>query len=520
MMILIVGSPIFWLPKKMSDLLQNRSKEDASEKNAEEADSQSSSDKEAYLENEINKIKEKDFKQTNTAGDEAEYSKVLVANFKHWSNQLVSLIDKINLETYFAHGKRGEYVNLSHSIDSTIKLSAFVFDTLGLLAAQFNDSRFIARKSNRVRLATTKHLVYDLKNDSNLQSSLLSEFRITSQTRSLSVRCEPGKLFAFLLPANVNLDVKNNETQDRQKLAIVLDSTHGGDNWSVNGLPVANDEIVYLCKALLRDLVILSCLDNLAYESGQKFEHADNIHRVGIARGFKDNLTLESELSQDLVKDLVLAQQNTVQKLLRQQEEIQADIARDLHDTVLADIMMLVRRASSEDKMSNETLVDTLEDISSTIREICQGLVPRDLKDWGLVTVLEDLVDKTAERIEADCLFEVGGDIPDLPSAVQLHIFRIVQEGLNNIEKYAEALNVKVSLSQIDDVISVKVEDDGRGFDLENSRDSSSKGGFGLPSINERLEIIRAYYPAKLKFDSKVGLGTTIQIDITVESFD
>lgn len=97
-----------------------------------------------------------------------------------------------------------------------------------------------------------------------------------------------------------------------------------------------------------------------------------------------------------------------------------------------------------------------------------------------------------------------------------------MQEALNNIEKYSEARNVKVRLKREDELFTIEVSDDGKGFDSSETgkdRATASSGGFGLPSINERLEIIRAYYPARLKIESSPGQGTSIKLEITVESF-
>lgn len=526
MITFMIANPMFWLAKKMSDLvnLSKKSDQNSDIESPTKSGEGNTSNKDSVPISVEDGSKETHQHATtqDTIENKAERIDGSIEEYEKWCKQLVELIGKIDLESQAIHSERGEYLNLKAAREKTIDLSKKVFDNLGQLAARFNDASLKADSGTRVRLSSSKHSINTVDSPSSKTKKLkaLTEFRITSATRSLSIVTEPGKLYAYLLPANINLDTGSHETIDRLKLGIVLDSADGENSWNVNGLSVSNTEISYLCKVLLRDLVILSCLDNLAYESGKKFEHVENIERVSIGKGHKDSLSLTTEISADLFRDLLIAQQNTVQKLLKQQEEIQASIARDLHDTVLADIMMLERRTTSITNIDKDSLLETLQEISVTIREICQGLVPRDLKDWGLETVLEDLVDKTAERIQADCSFSVEGTLPDLPSAVELHIFRIVQEALNNIEKYSEAKNVKVDLAFHEGLFQISVEDNGIGFELKNSRDSDGKSGFGLPSINERLEIIRAYYPAKLKFDSKTNQGTTIKLEITVESFE
>jgi signal transduction histidine kinase len=261
-------------------------------------------------------------------------------------------------------------------------------------------------------------------------------------------------------------------------------------------------------------------MDAVAAESGHKFEHVDNIARFSASRGFRDSVSLETEPAEDLVRDLLMAQQNAVHKLLNQQEETQATIARDLHDGVLADILMLRRKVSSDKDLDAEQIAEVLDSLTNSIRDICSGLVPRDLKDWGLETVLQDLVDKVAEQTEADCSFEVEGTIPELPSQVQLHIFRIVQECLNNIKKYADADSILVQVSAKDGrSLSFKIQDDGKGFDLANAGENTD-GGFGLPGIEERVEIIKAFYPTRFKIESAPGEGTIVQLELLMSSPD
>jgi len=284
----------------------------------------------------------------------------------------------------------------------------------------------------------------------------------------------------------------------------------------VYGLPVTGRDIRSFQKMMFRDLVILSAMDAVAAESGHKFEHVDNIARLSDYRGFRDTLSLSSEPTEDLVRDLLMAQQNAVHKLLNQQEETQASIARDLHDGVLADILMLRRKVSSDVKLDHEQIADILDGLTVSIRDICSGLVPRDLKDWGLETVLQDLVDKLAEQTEADCSFEVEGTIPELPSQVQLHIFRIVQECMNNIKKYADANSMLLNIKAQEQSLIITIKDDGRGFDLSDQRDRTD-GGFGLPGIEERVEIIKAFYATRLKIESTRGEGTTVILELMYE---
>jgi signal transduction histidine kinase len=224
---------------------------------------------------------------------------------------------------------------------------------------------------------------------------------------------------------------------------------------------------------------------------------------------------LEGDRLKHAVRELLTTSQNMAQKIVSQQEEIQNRIARDLHDTVIADIMTLKRALSDDANISREQASGGLEAICQSIREICHDLTPRDLRDWGLQTVIEDLLERISQRTGADCSFECESEIPDFPFAVQLHLFRIVQECLNNMEKYAQASRLSVRFEVVDQIVRLTMTDNGRGYDsseLEARR--ARDGGTGLSGISERAEMIRCFYPTKLKMESSPGHGSATMLEM------
>src|SRR6202000_192659 len=100
---------------------------------------------------------------------------------------------------------------------------------------------------------------------------------------------------------------------------------------------------------------------------------------------------------------------------------------------------------------------EELDRVSQKLRDICHDLAPRDLIDWGLKTVIEDLLERVEERTGADCIFDCEGELPDFPYPVQLHIYRIVQELLNNVEKYAEASRIDVNIKVFENLVRLTV---------------------------------------------------------------
>ncbi len=439
------------------------------------------------------------------------------AMLQSWMRRLVQVITQFDLHPDAISGLGGEYLHVGAAKAKTLEMLQKLYSDFYDLGTVFNT---VSKESDIRRVRVT---VSDFNSGvSQVKAGVLwPSFRISTASRQLFVEAKHGKINFYMAPGAVALNSAESKAVERRKLTIKLSSLESVSIWTVYGLPIAKEDIRHLEKALFRDLVLLTAMDVVANESGNNLEHVDNLARLS-DESFRDAVSLASEPSEDLVRDLILAQQNAVHKLLNQQEETQAAIARDLHDSVLADILMLRRRISSGESGSADEIVQVLDNLTDSIRDICSGLVPRDLKDWGLETVLQDLLDKVAERTDADCSFEVDGGIPDLPSAVQLHIFRIVQECLNNIEKYAEANSVRLELKQAKGTFEITIVDDGRGFDMswqkEREADGIVSGGFGLPGISERVEIIKAFYPARYKIESAPGKGTRVWLQVTVAS--
>ncbi|MBX9695350.1 MAG: hypothetical protein K2Z81_23390 [Cyanobacteria bacterium] len=429
-----------------------------------------------------------------------------------WFRRLSQMAQQFRADAQAEFVQRGDHYHLAAVSKGTMSLFEELYGRFNDIGTRFN-IMCQTLDNTRVRVA-----VSDLDQSRTRQTEWMAHFHVATTTRRLSAVCKPGLIQLFLTPSSISIGTNEPLSRDQLKLSIELGSMGKERIWTVYSLPLSESEIDYLMRVSFRDLILMSSSDVALEETGNKFESVENLNRIDGDAKYRDGLSLNTEPTEDLVRDLIFAQQNIVHKLLNQQEEIQADIARELHDSVLADILMLARRIASETSVDDEEIKNVLEKCGATIREICRGLVPRDLKDWGLETVVQDLVDKLAERTEADCSLEVEGHLPELPPTVQLHIFRIVQECLNNIEKYAEAKNVFVTMTVKDQLFRIIIDDDGVGFDRKQSR-STGEGGFGLPGLEERVEIIRAFYPTRFKVESGHLKGTKITLELHTPVF-
>ena len=138
------------------------------------------------------------------------------------------------------------------------------------------------------------------------------------------------------------------------------------------------------------------------------------------------------------------------------------------------------------------------------------------MQEWGLRVGIEDLLDRVEKRTGLTINFSFEGELPNYPDLVSLHIFRVIQESLNNIEKHASANTVDVAIKASPKGKSVfTVSDNGAGFDPAKVRmEADGSHSMGLEGMRERVELIRCFYACDLHIESQPGKGTTVTLTV------
>jgi signal transduction histidine kinase len=134
-------------------------------------------------------------------------------------------------------------------------------------------------------------------------------------------------------------------------------------------------------------------------------------------------------------------------------------------------------------------------------RRIIEDLRPSSLSNLGLVAALEIQAREFKQRSEADVITELSPVV--LPESAQITVFRLVQEALTNIAKYASASEVRLSMSAADGQVHVSVQDNGQGFDPNAIRASTH----GLMGMRYRIES----EGGQLRVTAAPGRGTRIE---------
>jgi len=199
------------------------------------------------------------------------------------------------------------------------------------------------------------------------------------------------------------------------------------------------------------------------------------------------------------------------------QEEERKRIAKDLHDGIgqqVSAIKMFFQSLSGSFVKDKPELKDDIEKISKMItdagtdvRTISHQMMPRALTELGLVAAMEDMIDKSFSKSKVECNFEHYNIDDRLPQHVEIGLYRIAQELLNNIIKHSNAVKVDVQLMKMQNHCLLIVQDDGKGID-----ENANSDGIGMMNINNRLRSMNG----EMNMESGMGEGTTATIRISL----
>lgn len=210
------------------------------------------------------------------------------------------------------------------------------------------------------------------------------------------------------------------------------------------------------------------------------------------------------------------------QRILRAQEVERSSIARDLHDHLAQNLYsfniqfgaFLQQLQLPEDDCGGqqEVLSASIRDIIADVRKMVFNIHPTSLETLGLNQTILNLCDNISQIYGLKISFQTAGmDVLDLNFDVKITIYRLIQEGLNNIVRHASASSVKIRLVYSYPNIILRIEDNGVGFDVKNLMETTSqKGCMGLWSMKERIALLCG----RMKIKSDRGVGTHIFIEI------
>jgi PAS domain S-box-containing protein len=193
------------------------------------------------------------------------------------------------------------------------------------------------------------------------------------------------------------------------------------------------------------------------------------------------------------------------QQLIRAQEAERQRISRELHDCVAQDLSTLKigfdtlfdsqEAVHGEISQKIEKLSEMLQKTISAVRDLSYDLQPPGLDHMGLVSVLETYCEEFSEqsglKIDLHC---IGMKNLQLHSESEINVYRLIQEGLNNVKRHAGASRVTVKLLGASSNVILRIEDDGVGFDVEKRAVAAVREKrMGLLSMEERVGLLQGH---------------------------
>ncbi len=207
------------------------------------------------------------------------------------------------------------------------------------------------------------------------------------------------------------------------------------------------------------------------------------------------------------------------QNLISSQEEERKRIAGELHDSLGQELLIIKNRSilaieNINDENSVRQHFDEISSLSSQaineVREITYNLRPFHLDRIGLTKAIHSLV--TRVQSSSGINFKMFIDEIDnvFPKDSEINIYRMIQEGINNILKHSQATSVVLTISKEEAGVLILIQDDGTGFIADEKNPKSIKNGFGLIGIRERAMFLKG----EMEIDSSPGKGTKIKITL------
>lgn len=225
-------------------------------------------------------------------------------------------------------------------------------------------------------------------------------------------------------------------------------------------------------------------------------------------------ISQERRISEERLKMKQL-QMNVV---LESQESERKRFARDLHDgfgqLITAVKIMLGQMHQTNEKNERSELAlksnEVLDTMHTQLREIAHNLMPEQLINEGLSTALKEYARRVSKTSDIEIEVNTFGIEKRLNQSIEVNVYRIIQEWINNVIKYSGAKNLTIQLTGYETEINILIEDNGLGFEKEKLTKS---GGWGWKNIQSRIEAVNGI----LEIDSRTGIpGTSFIIDLPI----
>ncbi|MDQ3191895.1 MAG: sensor histidine kinase [Bacteroidota bacterium] len=196
------------------------------------------------------------------------------------------------------------------------------------------------------------------------------------------------------------------------------------------------------------------------------------------------------------------------------EEKERIRIARELHDglgqilsTAKLNVSGLEGTVHKEDEILLKNAMELIDDAVKEVRNVSHNMMPAALIEYGLVSSVKSLANKISEAKTVQVICKINGFENRLDQSIEISLYRVIQEILNNVIKHANASEISIFLEDKKTEMNLKIEDNGKGFDTSKINASS---GIGWKNIYSRVALING----EITIKSEALKGSSIQISI------
>ncbi len=396
----------------------------------------------------------------------------------------------------------------------------------------------IVSSDQRVYVAAGPETVSDVKNNPEIVRALSS----TGGTDQAQSRYTPQNLFVAFPVENMPAchTCHGDQKTILGAIEIARDTTPlGAQSREQTLIMAAMAGLTFVSVSTVLGLMLRSAvvkpLANVADSAG-RIARGDLTARVKVVR--EDEVgtlaTAFNDMAENLEQHARALQERTAQlqqmagmrgqlldQVISAQEEERRRLARELHDEIgqaLSSIMLDLARAIDglpQDAVeARERLAESRAIAAQTLgelRKVIYDLRPEVLDQLGLVPAIRSYVKSHLEARNTKVSLSFQGIKGRLQQNTETTLFRVIQEAITNVIRYAEATSVKIHITVRNSVVIASVEDDGKGFDVEAA--FKKAGSWGLRGLSERAATVGG----KLSIESHPGEGTRVKFEIPLE---
>jgi len=238
-------------------------------------------------------------------------------------------------------------------------------------------------------------------------------------------------------------------------------------------------------------------------------DHAEKLryHQMLLEKDLAAEGTLNRQLTEQLAEQLRVLDQTNIalrdaqKRLLSEREEERKHLARELHDQIIQDLLginyELEEMGTGNDAVPEITdrvfhVREGIRELVVNLRQICGSLRPPTIDSLGLGSAIQSYSHDWSERTGIEVQLSLDNNLGRLPESTELSIYRIIQEGLNNVWRHARAKKVSIRLIHTTPrTLRIILQDDGQGipepFDVQGL---TGEGHFGISGISERVALL------------------------------